>query len=211
MFGYIRVSTSEQADSEAGLEAQRTAITAECQRKGWELAAIFEDAGWSAKNLNRPGMIEAMTGLAAGQAGALVVAKLDRATRSNIDAATLLARAEREGWKFVALDLGIDTSTPSGELIASVMAAVAQWERRAIGARTREALAQKRAQGVRLGRPRVLPREVVQRIVLEREAGRTLQQIAAGLMADGIATGQGGASWWPATIAKVLRSNQRAA
>ena len=75
----------------------------------------------------------------------MVVAKLDRAC-STIDAANLLARSEREGWKLVALDLGLDPTTPAGELVATIMAAVAQWERRVIGVRTREALAVKRAQ-----------------------------------------------------------------
>ena len=59
----------------------------------------------------------------------------------------------------VALDLGIDMSTPAGEFLASVMASAAQWERRIIGVRTREALAAKRAAGVRLGRPPRIPSE----------------------------------------------------
>jgi hypothetical protein len=56
------------------------------------------------------------------EAGAMVVAKFDRATRSPIDAANLRARSEREGWKIVALDLGLDPTTPAGEL--GIMAAV---------------------------------------------------------------------------------------
>ena len=50
--GYIRVSTSEQADSGAGLEAQRAAITSEAERRGWELLHVFEDAGASGKSMN---------------------------------------------------------------------------------------------------------------------------------------------------------------
>ena len=54
--GYIRVSTAEQADSGAGLEAQRAAIEAEAQRRGWTLLRMFEDAGASGKSMNgRPG------------------------------------------------------------------------------------------------------------------------------------------------------------
>lgn len=64
---------------------------------------------------------------------------------------SLMGRAQSEGWNLVALDLGIDLSTPGGEFLASVMASAAQWERRIIGQRTKEALAVKRAQGVRLG------------------------------------------------------------
>lgn len=58
--GYVRVSTAEQADSGAGLEAQRQAITAEALRRGWELVAIHEDAGASGKDLKRPGLQQAL-------------------------------------------------------------------------------------------------------------------------------------------------------
>ena len=90
----------------------------------------------------------------------------------------------------MALDLGVDTTTPAGELVANVMAAVAQWERRTIGQRTREGLAAKRASGVRLGRPPVLPAEVVARIVHDRAAGRTLQAIADSLTAEDVSAGR---------------------
>ncbi len=54
--GYARVSTAEQADSGAGMDAQRHAIRAEAQRRGWTLEEIVEDAGYSAKDLRRPGI-----------------------------------------------------------------------------------------------------------------------------------------------------------
>ncbi len=210
--GYVRVSTGDQADSGLGLEAQRATIVAEAARRGWELVAIFEDAGLSGKSLaSRPGMAEALEALDRGEAGALVVAKLDRATRSVIDAATLLERAIRSGWAFVALDLGVDTTTPTGELVANVMAAVAQWERKAIGARTREALAAKRAQGVRLGRPSEMAGEVVERITVAHRAGASLSAIARELNADGVATTHGGAKWYPSTVRAVVVAREEVA
>lgn len=206
--GYVRVSTGDQADSGLGLDAQRRAIEVEADRRGWHLAAILEDAGASAKSMNgRPALAEALAILDAGNAAGLVVAKLDRVTRSTMDAAVLMERAARKGWKLVALDLGVDTTTPTGELVASVMAAVAQWERRAIGARTREALAAKRAQGVRLGRPRLLAPETAARIVAERDAGAGWSTIARRLDDDKVPTAQGGARWWPATVRSVYRSH----
>jgi hypothetical protein len=69
-----------------------------------------------------------------------VVAKLDRLSRSVVDAGRLLEEARKGGFNIVALDLGLDLSTPTGELVANVLAAVAQWERRMIGVRTSEAL-----------------------------------------------------------------------
>jgi DNA invertase Pin-like site-specific DNA recombinase len=155
---------------------------------------------------NRPALASALAHVEGKTADVLVVAKLDRLSRSVADFAALLDKAQRGGWGLVVLDLGVDTTTPAGELVANVMAAVAQWERRAIGVRTREGLAAKRAAGVRLGRPQVLPSTVVTRIVSERNAGQTLQAIANGLMTDAVPTARGGASWRPSSVAAVLRS-----
>jgi DNA invertase Pin-like site-specific DNA recombinase len=112
--GYVRVSTEEQAVSGAGLEAQRRAIVAECRRRGWELVETIEDAGYSAKDLKRPGVQEALRALEAGEAKALVVAKLDRRSRSMLDFAALMATAQKQHWTLVALDCAVDTSTPAG-------------------------------------------------------------------------------------------------
>ena len=202
--GYARVSTNEQATSGLGLDAQRAAIEGEVERRGWTLVELVEDAGASAKSLDRPGMAHALEMLHEGLAGTLLVAKLDRATRSTIDAARLLERSEREGWALVALDLGLDPTTPTGELVATIMAAVAQWERRAIGTRTRDALAAKRAQGVRLGRPSVLPAPVIERILAAHQAGASWSAIARDLDAEGVPTAHGGARWYPATVRKIV-------
>jgi hypothetical protein len=93
---------------------------------------------------------------------------------------------------------------PAGEAMANVLATFAQFARRLIGQRTREALAAKRAQGVRLGRPRAVPQRVVSRIRRERKAGLTLAAIADGLNADAVPTAQDGRQWWPATVRTVL-------
>src|SRR4051794_17484554 len=85
VLGYVRVSTEEQSDSRAGLDAQRRAITAEAKRRGWDLLEVIEDAGFSAKALRRPGVQEALSVLEKGEASALVVAKLDRLSRSMLD------------------------------------------------------------------------------------------------------------------------------
>ena len=82
---HVRVSTSEQGSSGAGLEAQRRAILAECQRRGWHLVETIEDAGYSARDLRRPGIQEALRALEDGKASALVVAKPDRLSRSMLD------------------------------------------------------------------------------------------------------------------------------
>jgi DNA invertase Pin-like site-specific DNA recombinase len=206
VLGYARVSLSEQAESGAGLAAQRSAIRDACRARGLTLAEIVEDAGWSGKNLERPGITDALRRLDAGEADGIVVAKLDRLSRSLIDFAGLMERARRKGWAVIALDLGVDTTTAAGELVANVMAAVAQWERRTIGDRTRAAMAEKAAAGVRIGRPRSLPMSVVRRIVRERARGMTMQAIADGLTASGIPTARGGSTWSPSSVQGVLES-----
>lgn len=206
VLGYVRVSTDEQTNSGAGLEAQRRAILAECERRGWHLVELIEDAGYSAKDLKRPGVQEALRVLEAGGASGLVVAKLDRLSRSMIDFTGLMGKAQKQGWALVALDCAVDTTTPSGEAMANMLATFAQFERRLIGQRTREALAVKKRQGVRLGRPPVLTDEVRQRIVTARKEGLTLAKIADALNAEGVATAQGGLKWYPATVQKVALS-----
>ena len=129
--GYTRVSTLEQAGSGLGLEAQRATIEAEAARRGWELVRVYEDAGASGRSVSaRRGLQEALDAIERGEAQALVVAKLDRLSRSVIDFASLMQRSQRKGWALIAIDVAIDTTTPAGGLVANVMASVAEWERR---------------------------------------------------------------------------------
>lgn len=206
--GYIRVSTDEQAESGLGLAAQRRAIEAECASRGWNLTDIREDAGLSGKSMtNRPGLAAAIEDVESRGVGGIIVAKLDRLSRNLKDFAGLMDRAQKNGWNLVACDLGIDLSTPAGEFMANVMSSAAQWERKLIGQRTRDALAEKRAQGVKLGRPQALPQTVVQRILTARSAGDGWSAIARRLNAERVPTAHGGAQWHPSTVRAVVLSN----
>jgi len=202
--GYCRVSSSEQADSGLGLEAQRSAIEQECERKGWELVSVFTDAAASGKSLNgRPALQEALGAVESDAAGGLVVSKLDRLSRSLLDFASLMERSKQNGWHLVALDLALDTSTPSGELMANVLMTFSQFERRLIGQRTKDALAVKKAQGVQLGRPRKLDARTRRRIARERARGRSYAAIANGLNDDQVERAHGGAAWHASTIRQI--------
>lgn len=185
---------------------------AELERRGWQLVEWAEDAGYSAKSLDRPALQRALPMLEgkARRADVLMVAKLDRLSRSVHDAAGLLERSQRKGWKLVALDVGVDTSTPSGEAMAGVMSVFAQLERRMIGERTRNALAAKRAQGVRLGRRRELSEDLLRWIVGQHQAGVSLSAIARALNERGEPTAHGGAQWHPSTVRAVVRSQDAA-
>src|SRR5215210_6295415 len=95
VIAYVRVSTSEQADSRAGMEAQRAAILAEAQRRGWEDLDFVEDAGFSARSVSRPGLTLALDRLKRREASVLVVSKMDRLSRSLLDFASIMQRAQR--------------------------------------------------------------------------------------------------------------------
>ena len=208
--GYARVSTEEQGVSGAGLAAQRRSIKAECERRGWHLLRVEEDV-LSGRTLNRPGLTKALDACRSGEATGILVGKLDRLSRSLVDFAALLAEAQAKGFNVVALDLGVDLSTPAGEFLASVMASAAQWERRIIGQRTKEALAVRREQGVKLGRP-ALPKDALgRRISAMRKRGMTLQAIADKLNSEGEPTLRGGQEWRPSSVRALLNRKRLAA
>jgi DNA invertase Pin-like site-specific DNA recombinase len=114
-------------------------------------------------------------------------------------------RAGKQGWALVALDIGVDTSSLSGKAMAGMMAVFAELECGMIGLRTREALRAARERGTIVGRRSTLPPAVVERILSERNAGRSLRAIAEGLNADNVPTGQGGRRWYASTVTKVAR------
>jgi DNA invertase Pin-like site-specific DNA recombinase len=200
---YLRVSTDKQRDSGAGLAAQRTAIEADAARRGWPTdSLLFLKDVLSGKSAKRPGLERARAMLAAGEASTLIVARMDRLSRSLLDFASIMQDAQAQGWALVALDAPADPTTPAGELMATMLAAFAQHERRLISARTCAALAEKRAAGVVLGRPRTLPAAVRERIAAERAERVTYQMIADRLNVENVPTAQGGV-WHSATVRKI--------
>ena len=205
VIGYLRCSTDEQARSGLGLEAQQERISSEAARRGWNVRWVCDD-GYTAATLDRPGITQALADLRAHEVDALVVAKLDRLSRSLLDFAGLMAQAQSEKWELIALDLGVDTSTPQGQLMANVMASFAAYERELIRQRTRDALAALKNRGVRLGRPVAIPPSTRAAIVRWRAAGATWQGCADALNTAGVPTAHGGARWYASTVRSVVRS-----
>ena len=213
MFGmdvvvYRRVSTQEQGGSGLGLQAQQDRINEYVGARGWTVVGDFEET-MSGKALQRPKLTQALHMVETGRAGALVVAKLDRLSRSLLQFVELLERSHKEKWSLVALDLGIDTSSPSGEMVAHVLMSFAQFERRLIGQRTKDALAVKRAKGENLGRPKVAPTKLVSKITDLHDRGMSFGEIARQLNADEIATLHGGREWYASTVRGILLSSKR--
>jgi DNA invertase Pin-like site-specific DNA recombinase len=156
VIGYVRLSKAAPGTSDGyGLDSQRAAITAEAARRGVEVVRIEADNGVSGKTGSvKVGLERALLALASHQADTLMIAKLDRIARSSLDFAKLLERSKAEGWRIIALDMGLDTSTAVGEVVASVLMAFASFERRLISERTVAGLQVARERGKRLGRPR---------------------------------------------------------
>lgn len=211
VIGYIRVSTEEQALSGLGLEAQRHALKeAFRHRRGDTLVKVLADEGYSGKDLNRPGLAEALERIADGRADALAVAKLDRLTRNNSDLGALIDWFQYARSGLIALDFeGLDTTKASGRMIATVIVAVAQWERDSTSDRTVAALAALRARGQPTGRPAVADRPELLNRIVEMRRTMTLQRIADQLNAEGVPTARGGSKWRPSSVATAAGYTRR--
>ena len=190
---YRRVSTEEQASSGLGLAAQEKTLIAEAERRGWTVITSLLDEGVSGSVApkKRPALNEALELVTSGEADVLMVAKLDRATRSVADLCQLLDGADRQGWDFVALDLGIDTSTPMGRAMAQMAGVFSELERKMIGQRTKDALAAKKAQGMELGRPSEQDDDNRRRVAELKAEGLSLRAIAERMNDEGRRTARG--------------------
>ncbi len=145
--GYARVSTRDQAENGHSLDAQRAKIAAYATLHDLELSEVIVDEGHSAKSLDRPGMAKLLGLIRRRALRVVIIAKLDRITRSVRDLGELVDLFKRSGVEFASVHDNIDTSTAAGRLVLNVMASVSQWEREAIGERTAETLAHMRANG----------------------------------------------------------------
>lgn len=151
LVGYVRCSTAEQAASGLGLDAQRRAIAQYAELYGVEIGEVVVDDGRSAASLDRLGIRRVLELLDAGAVAGVIVARLDRLTRSVRDVGELVDRYFAKDRRLVSVGEQLDTSTAAGRLVLNVLASVGQWEREAIAERTRAALRSKRERGERAG------------------------------------------------------------
>src|SRR6516162_7305732 len=218
--GYVRVSTDRQAEQGVSLEAQEAKIRAMATVQGAELFEVIVDGGESAKNLNRPGLQRLLGLVDSGKVEAVIIAKLDRLTRSVKDLCNLLELFEKRGVALISVAESLDTASAAGRLVITIMAAVSQWEREAIGERTRDAMRHKRASGERVGTIRFGfclaedgsrlvedpdEQDIIGRIRELKAAGHTLQEIAYELNRQGYTTRRGTA-WRFQYVAAVLKA-----
>lgn len=204
IIGYVRTSTDHQ---DYGAEAQRRAIDGEAAARGWDVV-WKEDIGRSGKSLERPAVQSALEMMRRGEAVGIIIAKLDRLSRSLADFTSLLRLAQDEGWTIVCLDPQLDLTSPSGRMMAGVLAVFAEFEREMISARVKAGLAEAKKSGKTLGRPHLTADEaVVARIKREKAAGLSLHAIARGLNEDRVPTVRKGKQWYAGTVRSILQTN----
>ena len=200
---YLRVSTPKQGENGLGVEAQREAVRHDLLSHHGEQIAEFVEVE-SGKRSDRPQLAAAMA-LAKKRKATLLVAKLDRLSRSVAFIATLM---DSKGF-----DLAIADMPGANRLTLHVLAAAAEHERHMIGERTRHALAAAKARGIRLGNPeqakinqaKAAERAQALRPHIERciKTGRTSSSaIATDLNTRGIAAPNGG-QWFPMQVRRV--------
>jgi len=201
VIGYVTVSADAprtEADGPARV------IEEACEHAGWELVEVVTDRE-NGGSLDRPGLSYALERIAEGKARGLVVSDLRRLSRSIVDLGALMEWFRDAQAALIALDLGVDTSTPAGDKLAAALIRLGDWERERIGTRTRRGLAAVRASGRSTGRPAVSDRpQLVERINAMRAAKMTLQAIADQLNTEGVPTLRGGAMWRPSSVQAAL-------
>jgi site-specific DNA recombinase len=152
VIGYCRVSSEDQAREGVSLAMQADKIRAYCALNDLALVEIIEDAGLSAKSITgRPGFQRALSMVFSGEVDGLVVWKLDRAFRSTTDALSTAEKLNKKGRALISINERLDTSSAVGEFFFSLLASLAQMERKLVGERTKAALLSKKGRGERVG------------------------------------------------------------
>lgn len=202
---YIRVSTARQGRSGLGLEAQQAALARFAEAEGYRLLQTFQEVetGKGADALERRPQLAAALKVARKNKAPIIVAKLDRLSRDVHFISGLMSHKT----PFIVAELGADADP----FMLHLYAALAEKERAMISRRTKDALAAKKAQGVKLGgiRPRgeelrgaALERAEALRPIFEELSGQSARSIADALNARGIETPAGG-KWHGMTVKRV--------
>ena len=208
---YARVSTQMQAEDGMSLGAQEKQLIAAAELAGYE-AVILREEGRSGKSITgRPVLRKALDDLDTGKAKALFVTRLDRLARSTRDFLSIVDRSHKYEWRLALLDLGLDTGTYQGRFVVTIMSAMAEMERGMISMRQKDVHKDRRDNGkvwgVDLGPLPLVKEDIRDRIVLEREAGLSFQDIANKLNSELVPTASGGTTWYKSTVRHLYLRN----
>lgn len=164
--GYARISTKSQRDSLHNQQEQLKSVG--CEKIYAEVASGIKS--------KRPQLDKALD--YAREGDTLIVTRLDRLGRSTLDTLKTLQAIDEKGVRVQALDLDLDTQTPAGRLVISVIASLAQWERDLLVERTKEGLAHARSQGRYGGRPTALTAEQKKAVRSALKGGMSANSVA---------------------------------
>jgi DNA invertase Pin-like site-specific DNA recombinase len=170
---YARVSTANNGQDPT---MQTRELREYCERRGWAVAGEYVDIGISGTKEKRPELDRLMADAHQRRFDVIVVWKFDRFARSVSHLLRALETFRAQGIEFVSFSEQLDTSTPAGKMVFTVLGAVAELERGLIVERVRAGLRNAKAKGKKLGRPRksVLPSEIISL----RAQGRSWRKIA---------------------------------
>jgi len=173
---YARISTNGHGQD---VTMQTRELKEYIERRGWQLAGEYVDVGISGTKEKRPELDRLMADAHRRRFDAVVVWKFDRFARSVSHLLRALETFKAQGIEFVSFSEQMDTSTPAGKMVFTVLGAVAELERSLIVERVRAGLRNAKAKGKRLGRPRKILD--TQRIATLRAQGVGWKRIAAGM------------------------------
>jgi DNA invertase Pin-like site-specific DNA recombinase len=177
---YARVSTNNGQDPHMQIRELREY----CERRGWEIAGEYVDAGFCGAKEHRPQLDALLALCRKRRVDAVVVYRYDRFARSLRQLVNALEEFRSLGIEFISLHEGVDTSTPNGRLVFGIFASIAEFERELIRDRVKSGIAAARSKGKRLGRPRVSVDAA--KIAALRDSGASWSTIARQL---GLSTG----------------------
>jgi DNA invertase Pin-like site-specific DNA recombinase len=170
---YCRVSTGDQT-----CENQLRELRAHAQQRGWPIAEEYVDTGFSGAKESRPALDRLMKAAWAGKFQTVLVWRFDRFARSTKHLVTALETFRSLQVGFVSLQEQIDTATPLGQAMFTIISAMAQLERDVIRDRVLAGLRRAKSQGRRLGRPRVaFDRARANRLLAEGQSVRTVAKL----------------------------------
>lgn len=170
---YARVSTTNHGQNP---ETQLIPLREHARQRGMFVIDEYVDLGWSGSKERRPNLDRLMADARKKRFELILVARFDRFARSTKHLLTALAEFQSLGINFASLNEAIDTSTPMGRMVFTIVGAVAELERELIRERVAMGIARARKEGKRLGRPRALVDEV--KICELIAAGKSLKSVA---------------------------------
>jgi len=187
---YVRVSTQDQAQHGFSLEAQQENLVNYAKVLGYEIFKIYREEGKSAKNLNRPEMINLLKDAEEKKFSAIFIYKLDRFSRSLKDLILTIDKLKEWGVDFISLQDKIETASASGKLMFQIIGAFAEFERNIIGDRTKFGMERKAKEGGFITKAPKGYKLLNKKLIIDEEASKKVQEIFEEFLNSGISLTQ---------------------